>query len=539
MSPAAGLYARIFARNCAASTRRSSACGRRRRSIHRTRTWRDSLVDRKLWVCEWSSYQSDFEALGDDNSVRRRRRADCSASCCRFQPPSNLPPRRREIKARPLGRRSTSRDRPSARHGRIRIAYLSSQLRTHATAFLFVGVLERHDRSRFEIMVLNDAARDHSPMQSRVIDAVDSFVDVYELDDNRLIELDQGERDRHPDQSRSRRRDSPRRLFVAARAAASQLSQVGPGTAAAPNSDYFIADPIVIPPESRQWFAEKIVYLPDCYQPNNSKREIATRSISRARGRPSRRGVRLLLLQQQPQAQPRCVRRMDRASCRPRRAACCGLIQDSAAAIGNLRREAEARGVDPSRLVFAKKDRQRGTLGAPSAGRPVPRQLALRRPYDRERRAVGGVAGADARRRDVRQPRRVQPADGGRLCLSSSPPAAKPMSRMAIDLADESRPAQGAQGEARAQPRDGAAVRHRALRAPSRSGVRGDARATPRQSAARPHPNSRLTDAFTLASPASSAIARRAPAWRRLRSRPSPRSAPAIRAASAASPRRA
>ncbi len=315
--------------------------------------WRDSLVDRKLWVCEWSSYQRDFEALGD-----AIRSGDVVAPllCITlpFSAAEQFAAAQARIKTRPLGRRSTPRDWPSARQGRIRVAYLSSQMRMHPSAILFVGALERHDRSSVEITVLNNATRDHSPLQKRVIDAVDSFVDVYELDDNRLIELIK-EREidvlvnlNFPD-------DSLRSEVFAARAAPLQVNYLSfPGTAAAPNCDYFIADPIVIPPESRQWFAEKIVCLPDCYQPNDSKREIPARSISRREaGLPDEAFV-FCCFNNNLQLNPDTFDAWSRIlSATP--GSVLWLIQDSAAAIGNLKREAEARGVDPSRLVFAKK----------------------------------------------------------------------------------------------------------------------------------------------------------------------------------------
>jgi predicted O-linked N-acetylglucosamine transferase (SPINDLY family) len=127
-----------------------------------------------------------------------------------------------------------------------------------------------------------------------------------------------------------------------------------PATAAAPNCDYFIADSIVVPPESRQWFAEKIVYLPDCYQPNDSKREIADRSISR-------RGVGLpeeafvyCCFNSNLKLGPDTFDAWSRIlSASP--SSVLWVVQESATAIGNLKREAEARGVEPSRLVFAKK----------------------------------------------------------------------------------------------------------------------------------------------------------------------------------------
>jgi predicted O-linked N-acetylglucosamine transferase (SPINDLY family) len=315
--------------------------------------WRDSLVERKLWACEWSSYQSDLDALREKirSGVAVRPYLCISLP---FSAAEQFAAAQARVKAKPLGRRSVSRNRPSSRQGRIRIAYLSSELQAHATATLFVGVLERHDRSRFEITVLNNAARDQSSMQKRVIDAVESFVDVYEFDNDRLIELIT-EREIDILVNLDFADDSLRAEVFAARAAPLQVNYLAfPGTAAAPNCDYFIADPIVIPPESRQWFAEKIVYLPDCFQPADSKREIATRASSRREASLPDEAFVFCCFNNNRKLNPDTFDAWSRIlSATP--GSVLWLIQDSATAIGNLKREAEARGVDPSRLIFAKK----------------------------------------------------------------------------------------------------------------------------------------------------------------------------------------
>ena len=81
---------------------------------------------------------------------------------------------------------------------------------------------------------------------------------------------------------------------------------------------------------------------------------------------------------------------------------------------GNLRREAEKRGVDPSRLIFAPRRAAARASRAPPARRPVSRHLALQRPHDGQRRVVGGIAGPDLQRRHLRRPCRGQPIERNR-----------------------------------------------------------------------------------------------------------------------------
>lgn len=72
------------------------------------------------------------------------------------------------------------------------------------------------------------------------------------------------------------------RLF-AHRPAPVQVNYLGfPVTLGAPYMDYLIADQHVIPLDERAYYSEKIVYLPDCYQPNDRHREIAARVFSRS-----------------------------------------------------------------------------------------------------------------------------------------------------------------------------------------------------------------------------------------------------------------
>jgi predicted O-linked N-acetylglucosamine transferase (SPINDLY family) len=258
------------------------------------------------------------------------------------------------VKAMANRRRSASRNPPPSRDGRIRIAYLTKQLRTHATGTNLVGVIERINRSRFQLTVLNDQARDNSPLQKRIIDAAESFIDVYEFDDDRLIELIK-EKEIDILINLDVADDKIRSDVYLERSAPLQVNCQGwPGTLAAPNCDYLIADPVVIPPELRPWFAEKIVYLPECYLPNDSKREIAAQPMSRREaGLPDDAFV-FCCFNTYPKFIPDTFDAWSNIlSATP--GSVLWLMQENGAAIGNLKREAAARGVDPSRLIFAKK----------------------------------------------------------------------------------------------------------------------------------------------------------------------------------------
>ena len=77
-----------------------------------------------------------------------------------------------------------------------------------------------------------------------------------------------------------------------------------------------------------------------------------------ARGGPARAGLRVLLLQQQLQDHGAGVRHLDAAPARRAGQRAVAAAATNAGAEANLRREAQARGVDPARLVFARPARR-------------------------------------------------------------------------------------------------------------------------------------------------------------------------------------
>src|SRR5205814_5622737 len=73
-----------------------------------------------------------------------------------------------------------------------------------------------------------------------------------------------------------------RLAILAARPAPLQVSYLGyPGSMGADFIDYVIADRIVLPLDQQPFYPEKIVHLPDSYQVNDFKRQIASRIPTR------------------------------------------------------------------------------------------------------------------------------------------------------------------------------------------------------------------------------------------------------------------
>jgi len=132
-----------------------------------------------------------------------------------------------------------------------------------------------------------------------------------------------------------------------------QVNYLGyPGTMGAPFIDYIIADPFLVPAGSEQFYSEQVVRLPDCYQPNDTKRKIGGRGPTRAELGLPERGFVFCSFNNSFKLNPpmfdvwmRLLRAVD--------GSVLWLLETSGVVKGNLRREAEARGVAGERLIFA------------------------------------------------------------------------------------------------------------------------------------------------------------------------------------------
>lgn len=235
---------------------------------------------------------------------------------------------------------------------RLRIGYLSADFRQHPVAYVVAQVIELHDRSRFEVFAYSIGADDGSQIRKRLVAGFDRFTDVapmsvYETarvikndSIDILIDLTGWTSDGRPES-------------LALRCAPVQVNWLGyPGTLGHSNlADYLIGDPIVTPLENAAHFCETLALLPNCYLPADATRSVGAPPAREDVGLPENGFVfcsfnnsykfnslvwdlwcRILL------ATPESV---------------LWLSAPSLTAQGHLRREAQERGVDPDRIIFA------------------------------------------------------------------------------------------------------------------------------------------------------------------------------------------
>ena len=156
----------------------------------------------------------------------------------------------------------------------LRIGYLSSDLHEHATAHLLAGVLEHHDRGRFEIFAYSYGPEDHSPMRARLHQACEHFIDIaWDPDDVAVRRIRDDALDVLVDLKGYTL--GARTTILARRPCPIQVNWLGyPGTMGARFIDYLITDGFIVPAGKESAYSEKILRLAHCWQCNDRSRPV-------------------------------------------------------------------------------------------------------------------------------------------------------------------------------------------------------------------------------------------------------------------------
>ena len=236
---------------------------------------------------------------------------------------------------------------------RLRIGYLCGDFNQSTIALLFAGVLEAHDRTRFEIFAYDYSVDDQSPLRARVVAACEHMVDLGsepplasaariaadEIDI--LVDL-KGYSDR------------TRTEILALRPAPVQVSFLNyPASLGGDWADYIIADRIVFPPELQPHFPEKAVRMPASYLPSDRSRPLPAPDTARAAQGLPETGTVFACFTTPNRITPAIFGAwMD--ILKATEGSVLWLFQGNDVAGANLRAQATAAGVDPARLVFTR-----------------------------------------------------------------------------------------------------------------------------------------------------------------------------------------
>jgi predicted O-linked N-acetylglucosamine transferase (SPINDLY family) len=243
--------------------------------------------------------------------------------------------------------------RRTERPARLKIGYVSSDLREHAVGFGLSEALELHDRSRFDVHAYYCGIPREDATRTRIRAAVEHWTDITGLSDDAaaariaadgidiLVDVNGYTRD-------------ARTAVCARRPAPIAANWFGfPGSMGTPYHHYVIADHHVIPEGHERFFTERVLRLP-CYQPNDRKRPVAAEPPQRGAENLPENGFVFCCLNGTQKITPQVFGAWLKILAATE-GSVLWLLDSSADANARLRDRAAAAGIAPERLCFAPK----------------------------------------------------------------------------------------------------------------------------------------------------------------------------------------
>lgn len=300
-----------------------------------------SNADQLVGACERLGITSKvippFSMLSiEDDAARQMMRSQTWARETYKQLPLPLPPK------------------PNVRPERLRIGYFSADFHNHATLYLMAGLLRDHDAARFEIFAYSYGRSKGGECRQRAEGDVEHFFDVTDMSDRAVVDLARSHALDVAIDLKGYTQHTRSGLFQS-RLAPVQVNFLGyPGTMGAQFMDYIIADPTVIPTDQRRFYTESVICLPYSYQPNDDAREVAATNTTRSNFDLPEEAFVFCCFNNNYKISPkefdiwmRLLGKID--------GSVLWLLKSNKWAEQNLKNEAAACGIAPSRLVFAER----------------------------------------------------------------------------------------------------------------------------------------------------------------------------------------
>jgi protein O-GlcNAc transferase len=236
-----------------------------------------ALLSCAIRVCDWTRTERALEQL---RSVPLG--IDCMPPflllATDWTPQEQAESMRRHSRGLSKSARSITRRRAE----RIRIAYISADIREHPVAHALTGIIARHDRAAFSPIAIALTAEDASEVGARLRASFEEVIDASRMSDLQVesallgreidIAIDLGGHTVGARPALFGRRLAPVQINFLGFSASTGLDTI----------DFIIADPIIVPPEDEPLYTERVLRMPHSYLPFDNSREVGGRPLDRA-----------------------------------------------------------------------------------------------------------------------------------------------------------------------------------------------------------------------------------------------------------------
>jgi len=239
---------------------------------------------------------------------------------------------------------------------KIRIGYFSSDFREHPVGILMENILANHDRSKFELIGFFLTKPTADNLEKRLVNLFDEAHDLSSMTDSMSYEHTRAQHLDIAIDLNGHTAGAKTELFVK-KVAPIQVNYLGyAGSMNLSSYQYIIADRVVIPEEHHALYTEKIAYLPHSFFPADTliiHADLADQPSRISQGLPETGFIFACFNNSYKITQSIYELWMELLKKTPN--SVLWLTKPNESAIKNLQLSAEKYGVDPDRIIFAKR----------------------------------------------------------------------------------------------------------------------------------------------------------------------------------------
>ena len=310
------------------------------------------IIHTKSLLCNWDSFEKNLENL--KNQINNNKTSTLPFATLALYDMPKLHKKTAEIwvKKNFENKKIIEPINKYKKNNKIKIGYYSADFHNHATSLLIAEMLELHDKSKFDLFGFSFGPNKNDTMRKRVAKCFNKFLDVRLKSDDEIVQISRNLKIDIAIDLKGITTDERFGIFIN-RCAPIQVSFLGyPGTSGAKFIDYIIADKTLIPEENQKYFTEKIIYMPNSYQPNDSTKEISEKKMARENFDLPKNSFVFCCFNQNYKITP-SIFNIWMKLLKKKQQSVLWLIKDSNEGVINLKNEAKKRGINPDRIIFA------------------------------------------------------------------------------------------------------------------------------------------------------------------------------------------
>ena len=324
-----------------------------------------TLLYTKLKLCDWKNFDEDLENLKkeandfikkpnpypllfsyDSLKVQKLVAKKWSEKLCKFTLGENQSPNFSK------SNKALNLISKKEKNKKIKIGYFSADFRKHAVGNLIVNLFELHDKSKFEIYCFYFGPDTNDDVYKRISNAAYKFINVRIKGEREIAQISRDFKIDIAVDLMGYTIKNRSKIFIE-KCAPLQVSYLGyPGTTGANYIDYIIADKILIPRESQEYYSEKIIYLPNTFIVNDSTKKVSEKIFRKDELDLPNNSIVFCCFNQSYKILPKTFDIWMKILKRVK-GSVLWLFKSNEVSCNNLKKEAYDRGVDHKRIIFA------------------------------------------------------------------------------------------------------------------------------------------------------------------------------------------